>query len=157
VYLQITARHQGQSRCSLAEQLSEECVEFPLCKILVCMHLQGLSRRMNCLAVHPSRPHLCVTGASSGMLAVWDLRMTSAPAVQSTSKPGSGDVLEVGDCTLNRAKTPKGRSVLKPAGFCHTSQSCYRIRIAVSTLELANILLSPQCFTSAPCHDTTSR
>ncbi|CAL5218504.1 g190 [Coccomyxa viridis] len=56
---------------------------------------QGISRRINCLAVHPSRPHLCVTGTSSGTLAVWDLRMTSAPAIQSTSRPGSGDVLEV--------------------------------------------------------------
>ena len=57
---------------------------------------QGLSRQIHCLAVHPSRPHLCVTGASQGTLAVWDLRMTSAPAVQSAAKPGSGDVLEVG-------------------------------------------------------------
>ena len=56
--------------------------------------LQGLSRQIDCLAVHPSRPHLCVTGASSGTLAVWDLRMTSAPAVHSTSQPGSGDILE---------------------------------------------------------------
>ncbi|CAK0736740.1 hypothetical protein CVIRNUC_000795 [Coccomyxa viridis] len=56
---------------------------------------QGLSRQIHCLAVHPSRPHLCVTGASQGTLAVWDLRMTSAPAVQSAAKPGSGDVLEV--------------------------------------------------------------
>ena len=140
----MTARHQGRFQCSLAEQPSDECVELPLCKILVCMQLQGLSWRINCLAVHPSRPHLCVTGASSGTLAVWDLRMTSAPAVQSTSKPGSGNVLEVGDCTLNRAKIPKGRSVLKPAGFCHTSQSCYRICIAVSMLELSNTW-SPGC------------
>lgn len=55
---------------------------------------QGLSRQINCLAVHPSRPHLCVTGASSGTLAVWDLRMTSAPAVQSAARPGAGEVLE---------------------------------------------------------------
>jgi hypothetical protein len=56
---------------------------------------QGLARQINCLAVHPSRPHLCVTGASSGTLAVWDLRMTSAPAVQSPVRPGAGEVLEV--------------------------------------------------------------
>ena len=99
VCLQMPARHQGQSRCSLADESSDDCDELPLRKILVCMPLQGLSRRINCLTVHPSRPHLCVTGASSGTLAVWDLRMTSAPAVQSTSKPGSGDVLEVGNRT----------------------------------------------------------
>ena len=56
---------------------------------------QGLARQINCLAVHPSRPHLCVTGASSGTLAVWDLRMMSAPAVQSAARPGAGEVLEV--------------------------------------------------------------
>ena len=55
---------------------------------------QGLARQINCLAVHPSRPHLCVTGASSGTLAVWDLRMTSAPAVHSAARPGAGEVLE---------------------------------------------------------------
>ena len=74
--------------------LSPQCM---LQRLQACgaMLAQGLSRRIHCLAVHPSRPHLCVTGASSGTLAVWDLRMTSAPAVHSTSRPGSGDVLEV--------------------------------------------------------------
>ena len=68
--------------------------------------VQGMARRIHCLAVHPSRPHLCVTGASSGTLAVWDLRMTSALTVHSASGPGAGDVLEVGFCPRYTLDSP---------------------------------------------------
>ena len=89
--------------------------------------VQELARQINCLAVHPSRPHLCVTGASSGTLAVWDLRMTSAPAVQSAARPGAGEVLEVS----------------------HHSRHCY-IRVAFDGISVSDSLLSaPQC--AQPC------
>jgi hypothetical protein len=36
---------------------------------------------LNSLAVHPSRPNLCTSGSSSGEVALWDLRLSSAPTV----------------------------------------------------------------------------
>ena len=56
---------------------------------------QGLERQINCIAAHPSRPHLCATGASAGSVAVWDLRFTAQPTVHVSPKPGSGEVWEV--------------------------------------------------------------
>ncbi|CAL8470373.1 g9915 [Coccomyxa elongata] len=55
----------------------------------------GLERQINCIAAHPSRPHLCATGSSSGTVAIWDLRFTVQPAVHVSPKPGSGEVWEV--------------------------------------------------------------
>lgn len=86
----------GPGSCAGVLGTRRQSVHGGLQELLIDIRLvQGLARRVHCLAAHPSRPHLCVTGASSGTLAVWDLRMTSQPAVQSTSRPGAGDVLEV--------------------------------------------------------------
>ena len=48
------------------------------------------------LDVHPSRPNVCAVGCSGGTVAVWDLRMQSAPLACTSAGRGCGDVWEVG-------------------------------------------------------------
>ena len=57
--------------------------------------LQGLDRHINCIAVHPSRPHLAATGAQAGAVAVWDLRFSARPTCHACPEPGAGSVWEV--------------------------------------------------------------
>ena len=60
-----------------------------------CCLVQGLEAHINCLAVHPSRPHLAATGAQSGAVAVWDLRFAARPTCHVTPQPNAGEVWEV--------------------------------------------------------------
>ena len=53
--------------------------------------------QIHSIAVHPSRPDLCVSGGSGGLVALWDLRFASAPAAVDVSASGA-DVWEV--CVL---------------------------------------------------------
>ena len=55
---------------------------------------QDVDQQMNCVAVHPSRPHLAATGASAGTVAVWDLRFAARPA-HATLPGDAGEVWEV--------------------------------------------------------------
>ena len=108
---------------------------------------QGLARQINCLAVHPSRPHLCVTGASSGMLALWDLRMTSAPAVHSAARPGAGEVLEV-------THTPK--MIIYVALYLMASWNLIRCYLVLSLRSHACVLLEPSTLLAGlPIFDRT--
>ncbi|KAI8477010.1 MAG: hypothetical protein J3K34DRAFT_515984 [Monoraphidium minutum] len=54
----------------------------------------GAARQLLCLDVHRSRPNLCASGGSGGAVALWDLRMASAP-VSAPGLGGGGDVWEV--------------------------------------------------------------
>ena len=55
---------------------------------------QDAERQINCVAVHPSRPHLAASGASAGSVAVWDLRFAARPA-HATLPGDAGEVWEV--------------------------------------------------------------
>lgn len=54
-----------------------------------------MEAQINCLATHPSRPHLCVSGAQAGSVAVWDLRFTARPTCHAAPEAGAGEVWEV--------------------------------------------------------------
>ena len=56
--------------------------------------MQDAERQINCVAVHPSRPHLAASGASAGSVAVWDLRFAARPA-HATLPGDAGEVWEV--------------------------------------------------------------
>lgn len=55
---------------------------------------QDAEWQINCVAVHPSRPHLAASGASAGSVAVWDLRFAARPA-HATLPGDAGEVWEV--------------------------------------------------------------
>lgn len=56
---------------------------------------QGTQRQILSLDVHPSRPHLCASGASGGTLALWDLRFEAPPALHALQEDTAGDVWQV--------------------------------------------------------------
>jgi len=56
---------------------------------------QGTGRRITCLDVHPSRPHLCATGSSAATAAVWDLRFQAAPVSRSAGPTCHGDATDI--------------------------------------------------------------
>jgi len=71
---------------------------FPV-PILSTGNVQGTGRRITCLDVHPSRPHLCATGSSAATAAVWDLRFQAAPVSRSAGPTCHGDATDVSDIT----------------------------------------------------------
>ncbi|KAK9822707.1 hypothetical protein WJX81_005335 [Elliptochloris bilobata] len=87
--LEVWDRRQGGAAPALRSPLEWGATGCPL--------LRGLTEadcQINCIAVHPSRPHLAASGASAGCVAVWDLRFAAAPA--HASLPGdAGEVWEV--------------------------------------------------------------
>jgi len=56
---------------------------------------KGTAPQIQSIATHPSQPDKCASGSSSGTVAVWDLRFTSAPVVATTGKQNAGDVWQV--------------------------------------------------------------
>ncbi|KAK9809221.1 hypothetical protein WJX72_011562 [[Myrmecia] bisecta] len=69
---------------------------------------QGFDR-IQCLDVHPSRPHLCASGSSNGTVTVWDLRFDRPPRLCSVADQAGGGVwqvrLDLSDAAYSNSQT----------------------------------------------------
>ena len=67
--------------------------------------------------IHPGRPHVCLTGAEDGTVAVWDLRFGSRPV---SARAGAGEVWGVRFSGSSGAEMPGGGSL--SAGYLCTGE-----------------------------------
>ena len=97
---------------------------------------QDAERQINCVAVHPSRPHLAASGASAGSVAVWDLRFAARPA-HATLPGDAGEVWEVRAQSqeLRRRDRWSGHTAYGPA-VLQTSQAPWELNVQGKKLAL---------------------